>query len=307
MGVPPVERLSLRSYAKVNLYLEVLGRRPDGYHEVETVLQSIDLFDSLELELLGEGVEVICDNPFVPEGGLNLAHEAAAEFIGRVGEKLGVKITIHKAIPVGGGLGGGSSDAGSVLLGLNGLTGGKLSSEELLDLGRLIGSDVPFFLSGGTAVARGRGDLLDLSLPTPPLWLVVVYPNFPISTQWAYLELNSQSQQSGTRFSLTGREHSANMMVESIRQGDVSGIVSNLGNSFEEVVFRRYSELGRIKEDLTSFGALGASLSGTGSSLFGIFEGEEQAQRASQHFANSGYWVRVAGTLAREEVLWEVS
>ncbi len=306
MGVPPVERLSLRSYAKVNLYLEVLGKRPDGYHEVETVLQSIDLFDSLELELVGEGIEVTCDNPSVPQGELNLTYKAAAEFIGRIEEKLGVRITIQKAIPVGGGLGGGSSNAASVLLGLNGLTGGRLSSEELVDLGRLVGSDVPFFLSGGTAVARGRGDLLDRPLPTPALWLVIIYPNFSISTQWAYLELNSQSQQGDRRFSLTDRERSANMMVEYIRRGDVSGIVSSLRNSFEEVVFRRYPELGSIKEDLTSFGALGALLSGTGSSLFGICEREEQAQRASQHFANSGYWVRTTGTLAREEVLWEV-
>lgn len=309
-----MESLTLESYAKVNLGLGILGKRGNDYHDIETVLQSVSLSDSVEVELKGEDVAVCCQKLEVPKGRLNLAHRAAEDFIHRSEQNLGARITIDKRIPLGSGLGGASSNAAAVLLGLNSLTGGAVSPEILFSIGRELGSDVPFFLRGGTALATGRGEILDFSLPTPPIWFVLVYPNFPISTEWAYSRIRAsptpsgepeenRTREGGARFSLTEYAFSANMMVKAIRDGAISDIVSNLRNSFEEVVFERYPELRRLKEELVSLGVLGASLSGSGSSLFGICEGKNRAQRISRSLAGTGYWVRVVKALSREEVL----
>jgi len=307
-----MESITLSSYAKLNLGLNVLGKRRDGYHDIETVLQAVSLSDSVKVELGPEDLEVQCDRPEVPKRERNLAYRAAQEFVRRAKLNVGARITIEKRIPLGGGLGGASSNAAAVLIALNLLTGRRLAKEELASAGAELGSDVPFFLCGGTALARGRGELLDCSLPTPPLCFVIVYPNFPISTRWAYsridestarreASLGDQSERIGARFSLTGYTFSANMMAEAIRAGALSQIAANLGNSFEEVVFQTYPELSKIKEELISSGVLGASLSGSGSSLFGICEGENGAQRISHSLGQSGHWVKAVKALSREE------
>lgn len=305
---------SLQSYAKVNLGLRVLGRRPDGYHDIETVLQSVSLADSVQIELKDGGIEVSCENPEVPEGEVNLAYRAAREFLRKSQQGIGAKITIGKKIPLGSGLGGASSNAATVLLGLNSLTGDACSPEELSSLATELGSDAPFFLQGGTALATGRGETLDFSLPTASLWFILVYPNFPISTEWAYSQIDRRllrsnrtqghrASQGKMRFSLTENAFSANMMVKAIRDGSISDIAANLRNSFEEVVFQEYPELRRLKEELISSGVLGASLSGSGSSLFGICEGENRAQRIGRQLSASGYWAKVARALSRQDIL----
>ncbi|MCH7760590.1 4-(cytidine 5'-diphospho)-2-C-methyl-D-erythritol kinase [candidate division TA06 bacterium] len=285
-----MKSLTLKSYGKVNLGLQVLGKRKDGYHEIETVLTTVDLYDEIILTPSREGIRVRTDHPNLPTDERNLVYQAARLLFkspylpplskGRKGDfHEGVEIFIRKRIPIGGGLGGGSSNGATVLKGLSDLFQIPLSNGDLMELAKELGSDLPFFLKGGTALATGRGETLQ-SLSHPlPFWLVIVYPGFPISTPWAYRKLD-----------LTIPHQSLKILVEAIEKGDLSTVASKLNNSFEEVMFRDCPALKVVKERLLCHGALGASLSGSGSSCFGICEDGDSALRIASHFGNNRKW-----------------
>ena len=276
----PGTALVLPCYAKINLGLRVLRRRPDGYHEIETIFQQIDLHDRLRLRVEKNGgrphIHLTVDAALLPADASNLVHRAAAEFVGRSGVRERIVLHLEKRIPVGAGLGGGSSDAAVTLLGLNALFGTVLSEPELVEIARGLGADVPFFLYGGTAYATGIGDMLE---PVEPLLrdasIVVVAPRVPISTAWAYRAL---------KISLTNTEKTITL-TRFLRFEETGSVWRDeLTNDFENVVFDRYPQLQVIKSTLYECGATYASLSGSGSALFGIFADDEQARRGIGRF-----------------------
>ncbi|KPJ51097.1 hypothetical protein AMJ40_00890 [candidate division TA06 bacterium DG_26] len=278
-----MDSIRLKSYAKVNLGLEVLGRRDDGYHEVRTVLQTVSLHDKITIKLQGEGIKIRCNSPWVPCNEKNLAYKAAAVLLKMSKAKCGVKITIKKNIPIGAGLGGGSSNAAATLLALNQLLDLNLSAEELEEIGREIGTDVPFFLTGGMALACGRGDELRFFTKTPCFWGLVIYPNFSVSTSWAYDNVELPKNPS----------NHIEKLIQAAEEGDVKELAANLQNRFEGIIFQKYPVLAAMKKTLRAKGALGGSLCGSGSSVFGIFDDKEGAERALFHFSDSGYstWI----------------
>jgi 4-diphosphocytidyl-2-C-methyl-D-erythritol kinase len=259
--------LSLLAPAKINLFLLINGCRPDGYHLIFTMFQKVSLWDEIELSV-GQGgkkgIYLECPDSKLTSGPDNLAYQAVELFLEKVGLELAVKILLRKRIPIGGGLGGGSSDAASVLKGMNELTGFPFNRASLHFLGRSLGADVPFFLlDAPAAVGRGIGTELEV-VNTPHRWYVLVYPGFSISTQWAY-----------ENCVLTGQDE------DTIFDADDAIQTAMWRNDLEKVVIARYPEIGRIKTELVALGARAASMSGSGSTVIGSFLSQKEAHRAS--------------------------
>lgn len=266
--------LRLTCPAKVNLSLEVLGRRPDGYHELRSVMVPTSLADDLYLRLASEpGIRVTVEGADLPGGPDNLAHRAAALFIDAIGERArGIELRLVKRIPVGGGLGGGSSNAASTLLGLNRLLGAGLGEAALAALALRLGADVPFFLSGRPALATGIGERLTPLPPFPPLWMVLLNPGFAVSTAWVYHELDATA---GGGDGLTPSD--GQVTIDRFLEGPASaGRV--LRNDLERVTLRAYPVLRELKAELSACGAVGTLMSGSGPTVFGIFLDEHAAR-----------------------------
>ena len=264
----------VKAYAKLNLSLDVLGTRADGYHDLRMVMQSVALADTLRLEIgTGEGLKVTTSLRFLPNNEKNLAAAAALAFQEDAGVDLGgVSIDIRKAIPVCAGMAGGSSDAAAALRALNDLTGAGWSREELARLGERVGSDVPYCVLGGTALAEGRGEVLTPLPPLPRCWVVACKPDFPISTP----ELFAQAD----RVKLRRRPDTAGL-VAALEAGDLGGVARRMYNVFEDVLpARLYTRVAEIKNILIQCGALGANMSGSGPTAFGLFDRPEAAQEA---------------------------
>ena len=261
-----VKALRLKSPAKVNLRLEILRRREDGYHEVRTILQKISLSDTLSVSLKKEkGISISTDHPRLPIGRGNLVYRAAQMILKKSGYKGGFHIDIRKEIPLGAGLGGGSSNAATTLKALNQLLEIGLPTKELMKMGLGIGADVPFFFLDGAAIAAGVGERLR-KIELPDLSYVLINPNFEVSTRWAY-----------QNFILTKRHFHFNL------QGLVKtpeGISRLLWNDLEGVVSHKYPQIEEMKKMLLSAGALGALMTGSGPTVFGVFSGKREAEKA---------------------------
>jgi len=258
----------VKSPAKLNLSLEVLGKRPDGYHEIRSLMIPIDRFDDITIRLEGEGIECVCDHPDAPGGPKNLAYRAAEAFMRATGERFGVRISIEKHIPVGAGLGGGSGNAATVLKELNRLKGEPLCLQEMLDLAAGIGSDVPFFLKEGAQWAEGRGERLRDG-PDLPFWTyLVVFPGFEISAEWAYNNMPLTFEEKVNRIYY--------FKSERIR----------LVNHLEAAVLAVYPEVGKLKDCLLAVGAWAALMTGSGPSVFGVFDNRAVATEASRSFGD---------------------
>ena len=266
--------MEIQAFAKLNLTLDILGKREDGYHDLRMVMQSITLADTLTLEEnQGEGLRVSANLRFLPTGEKNLATAAALRFweaLGREPEDLDIRI--EKRIPVCAGMAGGSSDAAAVLRALNQRAGDPFSPKELARLGERVGSDVPYCVLGGTALAEGRGEVLTPLAPLPRCWVVACKPDFPISTP----ELFAQAD----RVKLRRRPDTAGL-VAALEAGDLGGVARRMYNVFEDVLpARLYTRVAEIKNDLIQCGALGANMSGSGPTAFGLFDRLEAAQEA---------------------------
>jgi 4-diphosphocytidyl-2-C-methyl-D-erythritol kinase len=270
--------IELFSHAKINLRLDILGKRPDGYHDIRTVFQKITLGDELTIAVTTGATEVTCDSHQVPHNEGNLAYTAARTLLDRYKIKNGVKIAIRKRIPVAAGLGGGSSNAAATLIGVNQLFELGLSNEELMDTGKEIGADVPFFIFGKSARATGIGEILEPMEIEPPLWLLLITPDFPISTAWAYGSL---------RRNLTNRENNI-IIRDCINHFDE--VITILSNDLEKVVIPRYPVIQIIKDELLDKGARGSLMSGSGSTVFGIFESETAAKKAQEQITRHKNW-----------------
>jgi len=290
-----VRVLRLAAYAKVNLGLEVLGPRRDGFHELRTIFQTIGLHDQISMRLLPRRIEVSCDHPDVPAGASNLATRAARALRRRAATTRGAEIHIRKRIPVGGGLGGGSSDAAAVLIGLNHLWGTGLGASELRSIARRLGADVPYFLVGGTALGLARGDEVYPLRRQIRGHVVVVDPGRPVSTASVFRRLADR---------LTPKENS-NTIIRFVSRdlGGEDGF-SALTNDLEQVALAGAPDLAvqarRIRRVLAREGARLVLLSGSGSSFFGLFDNATPARRARTALVAKGLTAFCVPTLTLE-------
>jgi 4-diphosphocytidyl-2-C-methyl-D-erythritol kinase len=265
--------LTVKAYAKINLTLEIIQRLPSGYHEIKSVMQQTALCDTITIGEAQAGITIESASSNVPRNARNSIWKAAAMIKERCGVDRGVKFRLVKRIPVGGGMGGGSADAAATLVGLNKFWQVGLSQEELFEISREIGMDVAFCILGGTALATGRGEIVE-PLPSPPkLPLVIVNPGIFVSTRSAYEGLKVDE--------LTFADKSAKM-IAAIQRQDFDGIVASLHNDFESTVLDEYPVIGAAKRDLVEAGAEAALLSGSGASVFGIARTAAQARAIAE-------------------------
>lgn len=272
-GGRPVKELHLNAYAKLNLTLDVLGVRSDGYHDIESVMHTIALHDSVTLREAGGGVEVIVhDGVAVPNDTRNLVVRTAQLLKESFKVERSVQIELTKRIPVAAGLGGGSADAAVTLLGLVQMWKLRLDGRELLGLATKLGADVPFFLDGGAAVARGRGERITLLPPLPTTWVVLARPQIEVRTTWAYKQLNLAA--------MTSRPATA-AMVAAVQREDVRDAGRLLRNVFEDLMVTAYPVVRELKERILRGEAYGAGMSGTGPTVFGLMANEAAARKVA--------------------------
>ncbi len=271
-----MKELRLNAYAKINLALDVLGDRSDGYHDIETVLHTVELHDSIILRENGNGVTIRCASPDVPPDAQNIVYRTAQLLRETFQITRGVEIELTKCIPIASGLGGGSSDAAVTLLGLAQMWKLRLSDRQLIDLGSKIGSDVPFFLAGGAALAMGRGERVRVLRPLPTTWVVLARPPVQISTEWAYKMLDHGAMRK--------RPNTA-AIVQAIEAEDCGSVGRLLCNVFEEVVVAHYPIVGTVRERMQACRPLGVSLSGTGPVIFALVTNEVAAREMSTALA----------------------
>ncbi|MCX7994952.1 MAG: 4-(cytidine 5'-diphospho)-2-C-methyl-D-erythritol kinase [candidate division WOR-3 bacterium] len=245
--------------AKINIGLTILGKRPDGYHNIETTLSTISLSDKIFLEKAEKEIEIVSPGLKIPKEE-NLCYKAARLFLNTFEINSGIKITLQKNIPIGGGLGGGSTDAAGVLKGMREVFNQNISDEELMNLSRNLGCDVPFFIKGGAAIARGVGDELKF-FKLPKMKLIIYYPGYPISTKWAYEEYDKSILTSGIEVD--------NILLEKKKKSRTG---MNIVNDFEKIVFKAHPDLLDVKTNLLNAGAYMVSLTGSGSCLYAVVD-----------------------------------
>jgi 4-diphosphocytidyl-2-C-methyl-D-erythritol kinase len=265
------------AFAKINLGLRILGKRPDGYHDVETLFLQIDLADRLFFEKTAEGrFALTCNNPDIPVDASNLCSRAYRLIAGAVKRQLGVRLHLEKNIPAGAGLGGGSSDAAITLIALNRLFELNLSNDTLYHLATQLGSDVAFFLSGGLCAGRGRGEILEPLAGLPKFCILLITPPVVVSTAWAYQNYN--------KLGLTKTQKSRKLPSSNIEQLTGQELAEICQNDLETVVFEKYEELAAIKMQLKNSGAFVSSMTGSGSAMFGLFHTQQEAESRKQLF-----------------------
>lgn len=269
-----MEQITGKAYAKINIGLDVLRRREDGYHELKMIMQTVDICDDLLFEKMAEpGIVIQSDHEELPVDGSNLIYKAADLLFREKGITEGVKITLTKRIPIAAGMAGGSSDAAATMRGLNKLFEMGYSVQELQELGVKLGADIPYCLVGGTMLSEGIGEILT-PLPTPPdCFLVVAKPDIDVSTGFVYGNLHADR--------LTYHPD-IDGMIEALREGSLSGITVRLGNVLETVTVREYPVIEELKELMRSMGAENALMSGSGPTVFGIFTQRKTAESAAR-------------------------
>ena len=285
--------LEKQSPCKVNLLLNILGRRADGFHDLETVFYPIGVYDRLSFARAGQGIELRCSDAALPADSRNLVYRAAALFLEEARIKEGVRLELQKHIPLAAGLGGGSGNAATTLLGLNELFGGPLAPEQLHRLAASLGSDIAFFLQHKPALATGRGERLQPLDPFPALQgaaFVLIYPGFGISTAWAYEQL--------ARFpkALNGEPGRAQKLVELLRGPDMAAASAAFYNSLEAPALEKYPLLEMFQEFLRANGAVAALMSGSGSTTFALVRGMAAASELAEKFKakfGASNWVAV--------------
>ncbi len=286
-----MNKIELKARAKINLSLDVLSKRPDGYHEVEMIMQTIELHDVVHIQEIDKGIEIQCGSPWVPNDSRNIAYKAASLLMDKCGLKGGVKISIRKNIPVSAGLAGGSTDAAAVLSGMNSIFNLGLGKRELMELGRKIGADVPFCIKGGTMLSRGIGEILTEIESFSNVNIVLVKPKIGVSTEWVYRNLDLTN---------IGDRPDTGLITELIGKGDVKGVAQNMRNVLERVTVKKHGVINEIKDRLAAAGALGSMMSGSGPTVFGIFENGEKAEKA-YNMLNTGRWECILTKTQNEE------
>ncbi len=274
----PVERLS---FCKVNLLLNILGKRPDGFHNLETIFQPVSLCDRLEFERGGSGLDLTCNDPALPVDASNLVWRAAAAFQSQAGLAEGVRIRLEKRIPMAAGLGGGSGNAAATLLAMNELFGQPLGDAALRELAAKLGSDVPFFLQSGPALGTGRGEQIQTLAPFPALVgkaMLLIHPGFGVATAWAYSNLAHYPE------ALRGEPGRAARMIQKLGGIDAREALREAYNSLEAPVLPKYPILSLFQDFLRAEGALLAMMSGSGSTTFAVVSDMPAAESLREKF-----------------------
>ena len=271
--------LRVQAHAKINLYLDIIGKRTDGYHEIETIFHSIGLHDEIFLrKRTDRQITLHCEHPHVPCDPRNLAYRAAKLLLDDTPDLSGVEIMILKRIPVAAGLGGGSANAAAVLCGMNALFELGLSQRDLMRLGVQLGADVPFCILGGAALGRGIGEILTPLPPMEEAWIVLANPGFEISTAWVYQQIN---------LSLTVPQKNVTILARCLRNGEFFNIGRHLYNGLEVPVLSKYPAVAKIKTKLNECpNSRGVLMSGSGATVFAFMQNQVQANLAVANFEN---------------------
>jgi 4-diphosphocytidyl-2-C-methyl-D-erythritol kinase len=267
--------MKILSPAKINLFLQIVGKRPDGYHDLFSLMCCVGLYDTVSLDVGVKETAVSCDHPHVPEDETNIAFAAADLFYKNLEKNDGVKIAIQKQIPVGAGLGGGSSNAAAVFLGLNRYYGDPFSLDELMSMGLTIGADVPFFIFGKPATASGIGEKLAVFPGLKKLKILLVFPGFSVSTAAVYKNLNLRLTKCKKK------------LKDSLLDKGSFDPRCHLCNDLEGVVASKYPVINTVKTALLDHGALGALMSGSGPTVFGLFSDSDKASKAKHVLART--------------------
>ncbi|HIS26654.1 MAG TPA: 4-(cytidine 5'-diphospho)-2-C-methyl-D-erythritol kinase [Candidatus Pullilachnospira intestinigallinarum] len=271
--------MKLKAFAKINLGLDVIGRREDGYHQVRMIMQTIRMFDQLEIEKSRKpGIRLSVNLPYVPADAGNLVYRAASLMMEEFSLPQGLDIRLNKFIPVAAGMAGGSSDAAAALVGINRLFGLGLSRGELMERGLKLGADVPYCIMRGTALAEGIGEKLTRLSPLPPCYILIGKPGVSVSTKYVYTNLKLDE---------TTVHPDIDGMVAALKAGDLTGVTEKMGNVLESVTIPRYPVIEKIKDLMKETGALNALMSGSGPTVFGIFDDREKARQAQQRLRES--------------------
>ena len=267
--------LHLKAYAKINLALDVVRRRDDGYHDVRMIMQTVRLFDRISLKRTkGRNIRISTNLSYIPCNEDNLVYKAIDIIRKKHGIKDGVEALIEKHTPVAAGLAGGSSDAAATLVGMNQLFSLGISQSSLIEYGASFGADIPFCIMRGTALSQGIGEILTPLPPVPDCWLLIVKPSFSMSTRFVYQHLDPD----------TALHPDIDGMVEAIRKGDLAGMTERMGNSLEQVTAAHFPDILSMKKKMTELGAMNAIMSGSGSTVFGVFDQKEPAVEAASVF-----------------------
>lgn len=270
--------LHLKAYAKVNLGLDVLRRREDGYHEVRMIMQTVKLFDYITLQKNTCGQIRLSSNlPYLPLNEKNLVYRAIDTIRTAYNISDGVDAAIEKHIPVAAGMAGGSTDAAAALVGMNQLFSLGITQDELIKHGLTLGADIPFCIMRGTALSEGIGEILTPLPSIPPCWFLIVKPSFSMSTKFVYEHLHLDEQTA---------HPDIDGMIQAISHGDLTGITDRMGNVLEQVTEKHYPAIVQIKKDMRRLRAVNALMSGSGSTVFGIFTSREAAGKAAEFFHN---------------------
>lgn len=287
------ERFTLKSFAKINWYLRVLGRRDDGFHQLLTVFQTISLCDTISFATSDELI-LTCDDASMLTDGRNLIVKAAIALRQRTGTKKGAAIHLDKRIPSPGGLGGGSSNAAVALIGLRRLWELEIDDDNISEIAEELGSDVPFFLTGGTAIGAGRGEIIEEMPDVDTMFILIVTPNVDVSTKAAFEQMKCPSL---TNYVL---DRILPVCRAEVNLRDLHHSV--LTNDFEASVFNTHPEIKRVKETLLELGAVNAAMSGSGASVFAIFDKQETRQTALKALDHESTWRKFAvATISRDE------
>ncbi|MEY8234957.1 4-(cytidine 5'-diphospho)-2-C-methyl-D-erythritol kinase [Lachnospiraceae bacterium 66-29] len=282
--------MRLKALAKINLGLDVLRRREDGYHEVCMVMQTLSLYDRIIIKKLEkQEIQVKTNLFYVPENENNLVYQAAQILMDECDLKQGIYIDLQKFIPVAAGMAGGSSDAAAVLYGMNRMFRLNLSQQRLMEIGLKIGADVPYCVMRGTALAEGIGEKLTPLAPMPICKVLVAKPPICVSTKFVYENLTLDKDTEHPRIDL---------LIEGLREGNLKKIAAHMGNVLESVTIPHYPVIAQIREEMLHYGAINAMMSGSGPTVFGLFEEEAQAQKAYQSLRE--------GSLAKQVYLTDI-
>jgi len=283
--------LTRQSPCKINLLLNILGKRADGFHELETVLQPVPVCDELQFNRDGHRIELTCNHPSLPVDSRNLVYRAAAAFLKTARRSEGVRIHLEKRIPLAAGLGGGSGNAACTLLGLNDLFRQPLTARQLEEIAATLGSDVPFFLQNQPALATGRGENitpLDLSPALRGVFVLLIHPGFGISTAWAYQALAGYPQ------ALNGRPGRAQKLASLLQTADLAAAANEFYNALEAPALNKYPLLALFQEFLKANGAVAAMMSGSGSTTFALVRGQKAAEQLREIFRTKfgeNHWI----------------
>ena len=261
--------VTVEANAKINLTLDILGKRPDGFHEVAMVMQTIGLHDTLVMEKTERDIELSINVPWLKADEKNLAWRAAELIRQEYGLEGGVRIELTKRIPVAAGLAGGSADAAAVLKGMNDLYGLQLDEEKLCELGARLGSDIPFCIMGGTMLATGRGEILTRLSDMPETWVVLAKPRISVSTAWAYQNYDEQGAE---------RHPDNEAIKQAIARGNRKAVAGLLCNVLESVTIKKYDVIAEYKQMMLDKGAMASMMSGSGPTVFGLAKSREQAE-----------------------------